>query len=316
MRQLLARPPRTLSRRRLRILLALVAGGVVFAAGFAFAGSSVVTLTATGPQPSVVTVAWGDTVSFVNGDSVTHGVSSPDPDITATTLTPGQTYSIVFKGRTGKKPYVEVSRPTSFYGPAVIVTLSGSLTLGKSSQLVEYGHSLQLHGKLTGASGSPVTIAQRPLNIYGNANGSWTTVAGPFATAGDGSFTYGLTPSFGVELEALAAAGQLISAPLKIFVKPALTVSARRTVRTDDVLTVVVHVRPPRGAATVQLELHDRGTGDWRPVDRSPVRFGVAKLRWKAAGGRERLRVEVLARDVAAGLTGVASPWFLVTVRS
>src|SRR5437899_10218369 len=140
MRQLLARPSRTLSRRRLRMLLALVAGGVVFAAGFAFAGSSVVTLTATGPQPSVVTVAWGDTVSFVNGDSVTHGVSSPDPDITATTLTPGQTYSVVFKGRTGKKPYVEVSRPTSFYGPAVVVTLNGSLTLGKSSQLVEYGH--------------------------------------------------------------------------------------------------------------------------------------------------------------------------------
>ena len=63
--------------RSLRRALAVLAGAALFGVGVALADSAAtVSLTSTGPQPATVTINWGDTVAFVNVDSVAHSLSS------------------------------------------------------------------------------------------------------------------------------------------------------------------------------------------------------------------------------------------------
>ena len=61
----------------------------------AFGSGYVVTLTPTGPQPPRVTAAIGDTVTFVNGDTVPHVVVVRRDGLTTPTIPSGQTYAHV-----------------------------------------------------------------------------------------------------------------------------------------------------------------------------------------------------------------------------
>src|SRR4051795_7619538 len=85
----------------------LIVAGVVVAslafAGFALAttlaGTSV-TLGAAGPTPLTVTANWGDTITFVNGDTVAHSLTSARPELSASGIAPGATYTTVLTART------------------------------------------------------------------------------------------------------------------------------------------------------------------------------------------------------------------------
>ncbi len=74
--------PAVRAERAMRRLVPIAAASIALgAAGFALAGGVAVTLGPSGPQPKVVTVSWGDTLSFANGDSVTHAITSPRDDL-------------------------------------------------------------------------------------------------------------------------------------------------------------------------------------------------------------------------------------------
>ena len=93
------------SRKRLgRIVLGLVAAAALGAGGYAFAASTTVQLTATGPQPAVATISWGDTVTFQNADTAPLTIVSGQTDFNSPPIAPGGTYQKVFDGKVGKYP--------------------------------------------------------------------------------------------------------------------------------------------------------------------------------------------------------------------
>ena len=189
--------------------MALAAAGLL-AAGIALAGTSTVMLTPTGPQPQTVTVNWGDTVAFVNGDSVQQGIQSTLPAIGTTTIAPGATVSYVFTTAAGIQRYVASRNKKGFYGPAVDVTVNGTVKLAAQSPYVTVGHTVALFGTTTLAPGLPVAILARPLNQYLNGTGKWIAVAASVSPDSAGSFAYTASPAANTEYLAAAAAGQLL----------------------------------------------------------------------------------------------------------
>ena len=51
-----------------------------------------------GRSPETVTVNWGDTVTYSNGDSIEHVVRIPRVEVTSPTIPPGGTFEYVFDG--------------------------------------------------------------------------------------------------------------------------------------------------------------------------------------------------------------------------
>jgi hypothetical protein len=302
------------ARKSIRRGLIVVAGVALFGAGLALADSQVVTMTATGPQPARVTVNWGDTVNFVNADSSAHSLSSTDPEIGTVTVAPSQTLPITFAGKVGARAYVMSGKPKSFYGPAVVVALNGTLDLTASTGVVRYGQSTQLLGHLVLQPGAAVSIQQRPLNRYGNGNGVWTVVAGPFPTLGSGGFSYGTTPSASAEYEAVAAAGQLVSKPVKVGVTPFIAFTAPRRVKAGQVFTIRISVRPAKATRTVDLEAYVPRQKRFHALGHvrlTSAGKGVARVTLQA--GRTTLRLAVPSSGMATGFVSGATKAFVVT---
>src|SRR4051812_30786046 len=134
------------SRKRLVVLAAPVAA--LAWAGFALSGAASVSLTSSGPQPPRVTVGWGDTLQFVNADSVPHGITSSRPELnSSTTISPGQTYTTILTGRTATYPFRQTGGK-SLPG-AVISNVSGTVSLKAAPGRVLYGKTATFSGTAT-----------------------------------------------------------------------------------------------------------------------------------------------------------------------
>ena len=70
---------------------------------------------------------WGDTLAFVNGDSVTHAITSPHDDVGPATLAPGATVGGTETAHAGSYQYRQTGGK-SFVG-TVVVTATGKVTL-------------------------------------------------------------------------------------------------------------------------------------------------------------------------------------------
>ena len=122
------------SRTRLRtIVVGLVAAAALGAGGYSLAATATVQLTATGPQPPVATVSWGDTVVFQNADDAPLTIVSGHTDFGSPAIPPGGTYQKVFDGKVGNYPYratkpKEKGGTTSIHG-SVVVKMTATLTL-------------------------------------------------------------------------------------------------------------------------------------------------------------------------------------------
>src|SRR5207302_1847785 len=141
----------------------------------------------------------------------------------------------------------------------------------------------------------------RPLNQFLNGTGEWTPVAGPFPTSGSGTFNYGTTPAAGAEYQAVAAAGQLLSKPVKIVVVPFIGVVAPKAVTAGRPFTVRATVTPAKAVSAVDFETYIPKLKQWHPL--AHVRLtgsGRATATVTLSAGRSLLRVSVGARELAA----------------
>ena len=288
--------------------LVLIGAGVVAlaVAGFALGGGVAVSLGPAGPQPKVVSVAWGDTVAFVNGDSVAHGITSPRADLQTTAIPPGATYTNVVTARTGTYQYRQVGGKS--YAGAIVVHVTGTLTLRASTASVVYGHALTLRG-VSSIDSTPVLIEKRPRGQSG-----WTTLA-TLQSGTDGTFATTAKLPLGTNVRASVASGQIRSAVLRIAVKPALTISST-TKRTVAGRTVDVRARmtPARAARRLTLLACSVRTGAWKKVAaKAPGPGGGVAFRWKAQVGRTLLRVVTNHRDLADGYSANTSTRISVT---
>lgn len=292
-------------RKRILLAVSLVALGGV---GYAFAAGTTVSLTANGPQPEVVTVNWGDTVTFSNTDGKTHGITIPRIRTESPAIAAGAAYEHVFDGRSGNYLFRQTGGGPSFNG-TVLVNLTGSVTLTPSAQVIDYGQSLRLSGR-SPYPGTPVKMAQRPPG----SGGLWSEVATVTAEA-DGTFSATVQPKMGARYRAQVAADQLASTPVLIAVRPLLriTTTARRT-KTGRRVTIIGRVTPAQAATSVDLEIYDARRRRWFPQARARVtRSGRVTFRWKAREGASRLRVAVKPVGLQGGWSAAASSFVTIT---
>ena len=276
--------------------------------GYALAASLTVSLTAAGPQPPLATVAWGDTVTFSNGDARAHQVTIPRVAVQTPEIPPGGTFEYVFNGRGGNYGYRQMGGGPNRPG-TIVVELRGTVTLTATPVIVPWGKTLRLAGR-SSFPGSPVNLA-----AYRAPGGTadWTQVETVTAGA-DGAFAFVLKPERGARYRAQVAADQLRSAPVLVSMKPILAARslARRT-KTGRVATITARVTPAVAATNLDLERFDQGRRRWVTEVRGRVnRAGQATFKWKAREGTSRLRVAAMPRSLADGWAPTTSPTVVV----
>lgn len=293
-------------RRLAAVLLASVAVGSVGATA-ASGADTVITLTPTGMQPQTVTIQWGETVTFTNGDTIPHAIVIPRVPFTSDTIQPGASFPYTFAGRDGRYNVRQAGGRTA--SATVVVELSGEVTLVEPATPLPYGRELTLRGT-SGVLGHPVSIEQR-----GAGEEDWREVA-TADPAPDGAFEAQLTPVAGARYRATAAAGQLRSRAVSVEIEPVLVLRAStRTTSTGATVTFTARVRPASASRRAVLEAFDAERKRWITVATGRVSSaGTATFRWRAAAGRTMLRAAVDRRGLATGYTTAASR--PVTVRA
>jgi plastocyanin len=284
-----------------RSLVAAFALAVLFGAGLALAGTASVTLGPAGPQPATVTVQWGDTVVFSNGDGEAHGVTIPRITVESPSLAPGASWAQVFDGRTGN--YIFRQTGTRSFGGTVVVQLTGGVTMTATPAVLTYGKRVTFRG--TALAGFPVKLEHLPAGTSGAWIERSTVQAGS-----DGSWSTSLVPETGGRYRASAAADQLRSPVVSVGLRPRISVTAPKRAPAGRVVTVRARIAPAGAAVTADLERYDTARRRWTRVDRRRVdRAGSVSFRWRVVAGRSRLRVQLTRSALRSGFeptTGAA----------
>jgi plastocyanin len=297
------------AERAMKRLVPIAAASIALgAAGFALAGGVAVTLGPSGPQPRVVTVSWGDTLSFANGDSVAHAITSPREDLRSPAIPPGGTYSSVITARTGTYPYKQTGGK-SLPG-FLIVRTGGTVSLTAQPRSVLYGRSVTLAG-VSSIPSTPVLIEQ---HLRGARD--WTQIT-TVTSAPDGRFSAVAGLPIGANVRASVASGQVHSEVVHVRVRPRLTIAsqARRTVA-DRRIDVLAGITPANASTRIYLLSCSVRSGVWkRAGSKRPGPGGGATFKWKAQAGRTLLRVAVKNDDLVKGYSPSASTVISVTAK-
>jgi plastocyanin len=281
--------------RRLAAASALV-GALAFA-GFALAaalGSTTTSLTATGPSPRTITANWGDTLAFVNADSVPHGITSSRQELNVATIAPGATYSTILTGRTKTYGYadVEPSRGRNARLPGDVVSqVVGTVTLKTSRARVTFGKPITLSGT---ATLSPVVLERRLRGEQGFK---------PLQTltpAADGTYSLTVTPTLNASFRAAIANGQLKSTFSNVDVAPALKIaSPAKKTKASRRVTITSRITPGNSAKRILLLQCNTKRGGWtRVAARKPGPGGGVSFKWPAEAGTNYLKTTVLRSDL------------------
>lgn len=290
-----------------RALVALLGIAALVVGGTSFAATSGVSLTGQGPSPATVTVEWGDTVEFTNGDSVGRGVTIPRVGVTSPTLAPGEKFSYLFDGRSGRYGFQQTGAPPpATRSGAVVVNVTGKLSLVASSSVAAYGTQVTLSGK-SSYPGTPVVLQTRPAG----ASGDWATFL--TATPSDtGAYSVKFRLTTGLRLRARTAADQVTSATISIGAKPLLRIKAapRRAVEGTRIVVSGVVVPGP-AARTANLEERLPGR-TWSRKATKRVSAGKVSFTVRAVVGRSRYRLVLNRTGLQAGFEPTTSPSALV----
>lgn len=151
----------------------------------AFAATKAVDITSRGFTPNKVTIAFGDSVTWANKDTVAHQVVADQAKFTSSPLIPpGQSYSYMFT-KSGVFTYhdgVNARRKGT-------VTVKDGISLTATPPTVTYGKATALGGNVsTAASGETVIVNAQECGKTGftkiatvtsGAGGAWTYAAKP-----------------------------------------------------------------------------------------------------------------------------------------
>jgi len=300
------------SRKRLHtIVVGLVAATALGAGGYALAATATVQLTATGPQPPVATVSWGDTVVFQNADDAPLTIQSGHTDFNSPAIPPGGTYQKVFDGKVGNYPY-RATKPkekggTSSIHGSVVVKMTATLTLSATPTTAVYGRAVALQGTTT-LLDHPITVQQKTTSA---AKTGWTDVT-QVSPGSDGSFSFAATPLEKTAYRATQAAGQLASASVSVRVAPVVTMRvSSRTAVAGTPITVTARVQPAASSIGVLLQASS-GHG-WKQVGKAKLREGGrAKLIYRVPDGKVSLRAAVQPPVVRPGFESARSKPVLI----
>jgi len=283
-----------------RLVLPIVVVGALAFAGFAFSGAMTVTLTKAGGQPALVTVNWGDTVMFVNGDTISHGVTASREELNShgNNIPPGQTFTTVLTGRTATYPYRMTSgsdrgRPAGAIASQVV----GSVSMKASATQLAYGKSVTFSGIST-FHNSPVALLRRQRGERG-----FTEIKELTSATDTGAYSVTITPTIGGLYGATVAGGQVDSALAKVDVLPRLTITSQaRKTRAGHTINIYTRVTPAASASYVTLIECNVTRGAETLAGRKIVhKGGGVKFSWRAEQGKTVLRAVVAHHDSTPG---------------
>lgn len=298
----------TLGSRKLRRLAACaVAVPVLALGGFALAASSTITLGNSGPNPASLTIGWGDTVSFVNGDTEPHTVTISRVEVTSPSIPPGGTFTQVFDSRGGNYFFRQLG--TRNFNGNIAVEVKGQVTIRASATSIPFGRSVTLRGT-SPFPGSPVVIEQRQPG----GSSEWADLTTLTAGA-DGAWSTTVRPATGVQYRANVAANQLRSPAVSISLRPVIQIKLYpRRVKAGKPATITARITPAAAATQAELERWDKRRKSWTREASARVRRGKVTLRWpEVEKGSTRVRVSVRRGSLASGFEPSASKFVLIT---
>jgi plastocyanin len=169
-------------------------------------------ITRTGFTPATITIKAGQSVRWVNRTAANHQVVADDSSFSSPVLAQGNAFAHAFSSA-GTHRYHDGLQPSLNGTVVVTATVSESITLTSSRQVVTYGGATVLTGKVSnGTAGEKVTLSTKPQ--ASDAATSTDTVT----TAADGSFRVSVHPV--VQTAYTAAAANSTSSPVVINVRP------------------------------------------------------------------------------------------------
>ena len=175
-------------------------------AGPSLAATKEVRIVKAGFSPVSVTVTAGDTVVWVNRDTVNHQVVSDSGAFVSPTLGPAKSYSFKF-GTAGKYTYRDALEPAE-KGTVTVNGLPPTVSLGASAPLVPYGGELHIGGVVsTQKPGEQVTVWAQP---YGQASYAQLTVV---VTTTGGAWDLVVKPAMQTNYQVRAKGGRARPSP-------------------------------------------------------------------------------------------------------
>ena len=289
-----------------RLAACAVAAPVLAFGGFALAASSTITLGSGGPTPPSVTIGWGDTVSFVNGDTEPHVVTISRLEATSPSIPPGGTFTQVFDGRGGSYFFRQLG--TRNFNGNIALVVKGQVTIRANATSIPFGRSVTLRGT-SSFPGSPVVIEQRQPG----GSSEWADLT-TLTAGGDGAWSTTVRPATGLQYRANVAAKQLRSPSVAISLKPVIRITAYpRRAKVGRRATITARISPATAARGAELERFDTRRKSWTREASAAVRRGKVTFRWEPEKGRTLVRVSVRRGSLASGFEPSVSPSVAVT---
>lgn len=247
-------------RKLLPLAAAAALAALVLATGVT-AATVTITITSSGFSPGTAGIHPGDSVTFVNHDTVDHQVNGGSA-FTSPVLKPGDSWSTTFPNA-GTFSYSD-TKNTSFVGLVQVTVGPASVTLNApGSRVVRYGQKVVLAGVLKPAA------AGTEVNVSASTCGK--SIAGAEAAAtstvnGGGAFRVHVLPGTRTSYTAIAGAAQ--SNPVTIRVMPAIRLHRQGVARW------VVNVRAGQSLAGRHVTLQWWNGNRWRNILAPKLSYG------------------------------------------
>jgi plastocyanin len=259
----------------------------------AFAATKGVDITSRGFSPNKATIAFGDTVTWTNKDTVQHQVVADQGKFTSSPiLLAGQTYSFTFT-KPGVFPYHDGANAKH----KGTVTVKDGVSLTATPPTITYGASTTLGGNVsTNLAGETVTVNAQECGKTG-----FTKIATQ-TTVASGAWTYVVKPT----LNTIYQAGwkNAKSAPLTVKVGPAIGLKRIKIGRFKASVTATQSFV----GKYVVLQRYVRTRRAWKSVKHvvlKRVKPGTAPTMISSAGFRARVarrtRLRLLLTQAQAG---------------
>jgi plastocyanin len=278
----------------MRRLIALVPAVLALAtAGPALAATKTVQIKAAGFSPTRVEIASGDSVRWINVDTVNHQVVSNNGLFASPILRPGQTYNRTFN-QGGTFRYHDGLKPAE-RGVVVVKGPPPSVSIGATAPIVTFGNGITLSGVVS--SLQPNETVQVYAQAFGQA--SYALVATVLTGTG-GAWSHATKPE--VLTFYKARWGNRESAVATIGVAP--SISLRKIGAWWVVKTVGARKFSRRSVQIQRLN----SFGQWVTLKRIALNSsGAQRFKVTLPKGVNRLRIAMSVNQAGAGYLGAFS---------
>jgi plastocyanin len=248
-------------------------------------------------SPKSVTITEGDSITWVNRDSVNHQILANKGQFVSAILKPKQSFTFTFHAA-GNYGYKDELHP-KITGTIVVKGAPPTLTLAASAGYIDYGTKVTLTGVVSShKAGEQVTIYYQPY-----PQPSMIQRATVLTGVG-GTYSFIVAPQILTTYQATWKGA--FATPATVQVRPKLTLGRNGA--------WILHAYAGRSMArkVVQLQRLNLLTGQWVTLRRVQLNLrSAARVTLTLPKGLNRLRLAMSVNEAGAGYLGVIAPTLL-----